>query len=115
MNTTGSGPVSEETATHYPPPPSRPALLRWLVQVTRPVLAPLLGSTACRVFGLLVGVVMFAVGAYTVAATGLALAAGSTPRVASGGVWSAWVGMPPFGEGELYGWGRQVTNHTSQA
>ena len=89
MNTTGSGPVSEETATHYPPPPSRPALLRWLVQVTRPVLAPLLGSTACRVFGLLVGVVMFAVGAYTVAATGLALAAGSTPRAASGGVWSA--------------------------
>ena len=57
--------------------------------MTRPVLAPLLGSTACRVFGLLVGVVMFAVGAYTVAATGLALAAGSTPRAASGGVWSA--------------------------
>ena len=55
MNTTGSGPVSEETATHYPPPPSRPALLRWLVQVTRPVLAPLLGSTACHMISLIYG------------------------------------------------------------
>ena len=58
-------------------PPSRVMLVRWLLQVTRPVLSPLLGSTLCRVTDLLCGVVLFSLGAYAVARVGLAMASGA--------------------------------------
>ncbi|MDO4900138.1 ABC transporter ATP-binding protein [Actinomyces sp.] len=51
-------------------------LLGWLLATTRPVLPPLLGSTACRVADQLAGVSLFALAAHAVAATGLALSAG---------------------------------------
>ena len=55
-------------------PPSRALLVRWLLQVTRPVLSPLLGSTLCRVTDMLCGVALFSLGAYAVARAGLAVA-----------------------------------------
>ena len=54
-------------------PPSRAQLVRWLLQVTRPVLSPLLGSTLCRIIDLLCGVALFSLGAYAVARAGLAM------------------------------------------
>ena len=57
--------------------PSRATLVRWLLQVTRPVLSPLLGSTLCRITDVLSGVALFSLGAYAVAQTGLAMATGA--------------------------------------
>ena len=57
--------------------PSRATLVRWLLQVTRPVLSPLLGSTLCRITDMLSGVALFSLGAYAVAQTGLAMATGA--------------------------------------
>ncbi|QQC21992.1 ABC transporter ATP-binding protein [Actinomyces naeslundii] len=51
--------------------------MRWLLQVTRPVLSPLLGSTLCRITDVLSGVALFSLGAYAVAQTGLAMATGA--------------------------------------
>jgi len=48
-------------------------LVRWLLQVTRPVLSPLLGSTLCRITDMLCGVALFSLGAYAVARAGLAM------------------------------------------
>jgi len=47
--------------------------VRWLLQVTRPVLSPLLGSTLCRITDVLSGVALFSLGAYAVAGAGLAV------------------------------------------
>jgi len=47
--------------------------VRWLLQVTRPVLSPLLGSTLCRITDMLSGVALFSLGAYAVAGAGLAV------------------------------------------
>jgi len=47
--------------------------VRWLLQVTRPVLSPLLGSTLCRITDMLSGVALFSLGAYVVAGAGLAV------------------------------------------
>ena len=58
-------------------PPSRALLVRWLLQVTRPVLSPLLGSTLCRITDLLCGVALFSLGAYAVARAGLAMTTGA--------------------------------------
>ena len=55
-------------------PVSRAMLVRWLLQVTRPVLSPLLGSTLCRITDMLCGVALFSLGAYAVARAGLAVA-----------------------------------------
>ncbi|VEI15803.1 amino acid ABC transporter ATP-binding/permease protein [Actinomyces viscosus] len=57
--------------------PSRATLVRWLLQVTRPVLSPLLGSTLCRTIDLLSGVALFSLGAYAVARMGLAVSTGA--------------------------------------
>ena len=54
-------------------PVSRAMLVRWLLQVTRPVLSPLLGSTLCRITDMLCGVALFSLGAYAVARAGLAM------------------------------------------
>ena len=54
-------------------PPSRALLVRWLLQVTRPVLSPLLGSTLCRITNMLCGVALFSLGTYAVARAGLAM------------------------------------------
>ena len=54
-------------------PPSRAMLVRWLLQVARPVLSPLLGSTLCRITNMLCGVALFSLGAYAVARAGLAM------------------------------------------
>ena len=58
-------------------PVSRAMLVRWLLQVTRPVLSPLLGSTLCRITDLLCGVALFSLGAYAVARAGLAMTTGA--------------------------------------
>lgn len=58
-------------------PVPRKALASWILSVTRPVLSPLLASALCRIADLLVGVGLFALGAYTVVDLGLALAAGA--------------------------------------
>ena len=57
--------------------PSRATLVRWLLQITRPVLSPLLGSTLCRITDMLSGVALFSLGVYAVAQTGLAMATGA--------------------------------------
>ena len=54
--------------------PGRGRLVAWLLSVTRPVLAPLLGSTACRIADLLAGVALFALGAHAVVVTAVAAA-----------------------------------------
>ena len=58
------------------PAPTRRELVSWLLRVTRPVLTPLLGSTACRVADLLLGVGLFALAADAVVRTAAALATG---------------------------------------
>lgn len=68
-----TGRASSFTQRH----PSRATLVRWLLQVTRPVLSPLLGSTLCRITDMLSGVALFSLGAYAVAQTGLAMATGA--------------------------------------
>ena len=67
----------EEAATSTQAPPSRAVLVRWLLEVTRPVLSPLLGSTLCRTVDLLSGVTLFSLGAYAAASVGLAMATGA--------------------------------------
>ena len=67
----------EEAATSTQAPPSRAVLVRWLLEVTRPVLSPLLGSTLCRTVDLLSGVTLFSLGAYAAASVGLAMATGT--------------------------------------
>lgn len=57
--------------------PSRTTLVRWLIQATRPVLSPLLGSALCRTIDLLSGVALFSLGAYAVARMGLAISTGA--------------------------------------
>ena len=64
-----TGRASSFTQRH----PSRATLVRWLLQVTRPVLSPLLGSTLCRITDMLSGVALFSLGAYAVAGAGLAV------------------------------------------
>ena len=44
------------------PAPGRGELIAWMLRVTRPVLAPLLGSTLARIADLLAGVGVFAIG-----------------------------------------------------
>ncbi|WP_284710550.1 thiol reductant ABC exporter subunit CydC, partial [Actinomyces sp. 187325] len=56
----------------------RRELIAWLLRVTRPVLAPLLASTACRVADLLLGVGLFALAAAAVVRTATALATGAS-------------------------------------
>ncbi|MBW3069194.1 MULTISPECIES: thiol reductant ABC exporter subunit CydC [unclassified Actinomyces] len=58
------------------PAKARRPLIRWLLEVTRPVLPPLLGSAACRVADHLLGVALFALAAHAVVAGALSLAAG---------------------------------------
>lgn len=65
-------------ATARPAVPRR-TVAAWLVRVTRPVLAPLLISTACRVTDLLAGVALFALAAASVVEAGIALADGQAP------------------------------------
>ena len=67
----------EEAVTSTQAPPSRAVLVRWLLEVTRPVLSPLLGSTLCRTVDLLSGVTLFSLGAYAAASVGLAMATGT--------------------------------------
>ena len=67
--TTRTGSSTQER----PSRPSRATLVRWLLGVTRPVLPPLLASTLCRIIDTLSGVALFALGAYAVASTGLAM------------------------------------------
>ena len=67
--TTRTGSSTQER----PSRPSRATLVRWLLGVTRPVLPPLLASTLCRIIDALSGVALFALGAYAVASTGLAM------------------------------------------
>ena len=57
--------------------PRRRDLIAWLLRVTRPVLAPLLASTACRVADLLLGVGLFALAAAAAVRTATALATGA--------------------------------------
>ena len=72
-----AGPAAPPTrAAERVPPPTRTVLIGWLLRVTRPVLAPLLCSTLCRVADLLLGVGLFALGAHAVVSTGTALASG---------------------------------------
>lgn len=59
------------------PAPRRSVLIAWMLRVTRPVLAPLLGSTLCRIADLLLGVGLFALAAHAVVDTASALAAGT--------------------------------------
>lgn len=70
-----------------PTPPGRLELTRWLISVTRPVLRPLLASTACRVADLLAGVGLFALAARAVVLTAAALAAGEPVPSLWGTVW----------------------------
>lgn len=60
-----------------PAPPSRVELTRWLIEVTRPILTPLVASTACRVAHLLAGVALFALAARAAVLTATALAQGA--------------------------------------
>ena len=72
-----AGPAAPPTrAAERIPPPTRTVVIGWLLRVTRPVLAPLLCSTLCRVADLLLGVGLFALGAHAVVSTGTALASG---------------------------------------
>ncbi|WP_235925284.1 amino acid ABC transporter ATP-binding/permease protein [Actinomyces marmotae] len=59
------------------PPPSRRALIGWLLGVTRPVLAPLVGSTLCRIADLLLGCAIMAIGAVAVVRAGAQAASGA--------------------------------------
>ncbi|WP_366181287.1 ABC transporter ATP-binding protein [Actinomyces timonensis] len=58
-------------------PPGRRALIGWLLSVTRPVLAPLVGSTLCRIADLLLGCAILAIGAVAVVRTGAQAASGA--------------------------------------
>lgn len=71
-----------------PAPPTRLDLTRWLISVTRPILSPLLASTACRIADLLAGVALFALAARAAVLTAAALAAGTTVPSLWGTVWA---------------------------
>ncbi|QPL05220.1 MULTISPECIES: thiol reductant ABC exporter subunit CydC [Actinomyces] len=71
--TTPGGTVPATTT----PVPTRRELIGWLLRVTRPVLAPLLASTVCRVADLLLGVGLFALAAAAVVRTIAAIATGA--------------------------------------
>lgn len=73
----GQAEPAAQTGVHTRERPSRAVLARWLLEVTRPVLSPLLGSTLCRTVDQLTGVALFALGAYAVALTGLEIRAGA--------------------------------------
>ncbi|ARD42006.1 amino acid ABC transporter ATP-binding/permease protein [Actinomyces gaoshouyii] len=73
---TGPGGATEAASTP-PSPPSRRALIGWLLSVTRPVLAPLVGSTLCRIAELLLGCAIMAIGAIAVVRTGAQAASGA--------------------------------------
>ena len=72
--------------------PGRGRLVAWLLSVTRPVLAPLLGSTACRIADLLAGVALFALGAHAVVVTAVA-AAEDAPIPSPWGVLAIMAGL----------------------
>lgn len=67
---------SSPSAAPSSPAPGRGELIAWMLRVTRPVLAPLLGSTLARIADLLAGVGLFALGAWAVVVTGRHLAGG---------------------------------------
>ncbi|WP_310732067.1 ABC transporter ATP-binding protein [Actinomyces sp. 2119] len=67
-------------------PPGQRVLLRWLLEVTRPVLRPLLRSVVCRVVSLLAGAALLALGAYAVADAAVHLSRTGAP----GALRSAW-------------------------
>ena len=73
-----AGPAAPSSPSAAPsaPAPSRRELIAWMLRVTRPVLAPLLGSTLARIADLLAGVGVFALGAWAVVVTGRHLAGG---------------------------------------
>ena len=52
-----AGPAAPSSPSAAPPAPapSRRELIAWMLRVTRPVLAPLLGSTLARIADLLAG------------------------------------------------------------
>ena len=56
-----AGPAAPSSPSAAPPAPapSRRELIAWMLRVTRPVLAPLLGSTLARIADLLAGVGVF--------------------------------------------------------
>ena len=72
-------PSSDSTLSSTQVP--RRILLSWIFRVTRPVLSPLLASSLCRIADLLAGVGLFALGAFTVVALGIDLAAGTAPAM----------------------------------
>lgn len=103
------GPAAPPTrAAERVPPPTRTVLIGWLLRVTRPVLAPLLCSTLCRVADLLLGVGLFALGAHAVVSTGTALASGG-PVPSPWTVLGAMVVMS-LAKGALR-YGEQFTGH----
>ena len=72
----GAGEVASAPSSQ-PSPPSRRALIGWLLRVTRPVLAPLAGSTLCRIADLLLGCAILAIGAVAVVRAGAQAASGA--------------------------------------
>ena len=75
------------------PAPSRRELIAWMLRVTRPVLAPLLGSTLARIADLLTGVGIFALGAWAVVVTGRHLAGAAAGPTAPSAPAAPSVGM----------------------
>lgn len=71
--------MSTTTPTTAASAVTRRTVATWLISVTRPVLAPLLVSTACRVTDLLAGVALFALAAASVVEAGTAIAHGQAP------------------------------------
>ena len=107
--TSAVGPAAPPTrAAERIPPPTRTVVIGWLLRVTRPVLAPLLCSTLCRVADLLLGVGLFALGAHAVVSTGTALASGG-PVPSPWTVLGAMVVMS-LAKGALR-YGEQFTGH----
>ncbi|WP_341472716.1 ABC transporter ATP-binding protein [Actinomyces wuliandei] len=74
-----AGPADAAWGTGSPRAPGQRVLVRWLLEVTRPVLRPLLGSVACRVVGLLAGTALLALGAYAVADAAVSLSRTGAP------------------------------------
>lgn len=73
----GGAGEAASTPSSQPSPPSRRALIGWLLRVTRPVLAPLAGSTLCRIADLLLGCAILAIGAVAVVRAGAQAASGA--------------------------------------
>ena len=77
-----TGQTSQTGQTQQPQqtqPVSRRTVARWIISVTRPVLAPLLVSTALRVTDLLAGVSLFALAAASAVQAGTTIARGQDP------------------------------------